>query len=179
MTEDDPLDTVAPDPIGEAVRTLQGVEQAVLGDPAIDGVVLRYGQFYGPGTWYAADGDIGRRVRKRMYPMIGDGTAVLSYVHVEDAARATAAALTAPPGIYNVVDDEPAAARDWMPVYAEALGAKPPRRVPVALAKLLAGRPLVTWVTSTSGADNRKAKATLDWAPTYPTWRTGFFQALG
>lgn len=178
-TEDDPLYTDAPGPIGEAVRTMKAVEESLLGDARVDGVVLRYGQFYGPGTWYAADGDIGRRVRKGMYPMIGDGTAALSFIHLDDAARATVAALTAPPGLYNIVDDEPAPATEWMPVYAEALGARPPRKAPVWLAKLLAGKPLVAWSTTTRGADNTRAKSAMEWKPRHSSWRTGFLEALG
>lgn len=178
-TEADPLYADAPDPIGEAVRTMREVEQSVLLDPAISGVVLRYGQFYGPGTWYAREGDIGRRVRKRIYPMIGDGSASISFIHVGDAARATVAALRCKPGVYNVVDDDPAPATEWMPEYARALGAKPPMRVPVGVAKLAAGRPLVTWSTSTRGASNAKAKSELDWKPVHASWRTGFCEALG
>lgn len=178
-TEADPLYTEAPDPIGAAVRTMQEVEQSVLLNPAIAVVVLRYGQFYGPGTWYAREGDIGRRVRKRMYPMIGDGSASISFIHVDDAARATVAALTCKPGVYNVVDDDPAPATEWMPEYARALGAKPPIRVPVGVAKLAAGKPLVAWTTTTRGADNAKAKSELDWKPVYGSWRTGFLEALG
>jgi nucleoside-diphosphate-sugar epimerase len=178
-TEEDPLDIHAPEPIGQAVRTIRGVEDAVLQEPGLTGIVLRYGQFYGPGTWFAWDGDVGRRMRARRYPVVGDGAAVSSFVHVSDAARATVAALTAPAGVYNVVDDEPAEARVWMPVYAEALGAPPPRRVPRRLAALLAGSGFIAWVTSTPGADNRKAKSALGWTPRYPSWRQGFAEALG
>lgn len=178
-TEDDPLYTDAPDPIGQAVRTMLEAEKSVLAEPAIGATVLRYGQFYGPRTWYAREGDIGRRVRKGMYPMIGDGSAALSFIHVDDAAQATVAALTAKPGVYNVVDDDPAPPAEWMPVYAQALGARPPRRVPVGLAELLAGKPLVTWSVSTRGASNGKAKAELGWKPVYASWRRGFFEALG
>lgn len=178
-SEADPLYTDAPEPIGAAVRTVREVEALVLQDPLVTGVVLRYGQFYGPGTWYARDGDVGRRVRRRMYPIIGDGSAVSSFVHVSDAARATVAALTAGPGVFNVVDDEPARAQEWMPVYAEALGAPRPLHAPERLAALLAGRAFVTWATSTPGADNSAAKRHLGWQLRYPTWRTGFREALG
>jgi nucleoside-diphosphate-sugar epimerase len=131
-TEDAPLYLDAPPPIGPAVETIKHVEEAVLSADGIEGVVLRYGMFYGPGTWYAKDGDLGRQVKKGRYPMIGQGEGVYSFVYVDDAATATVAALEgARPGVYNVVDDEPASATEWMPVYAEALGAKRPPRVPV------------------------------------------------
>jgi len=120
----------------------EDVTDAVLSADRIEGVILRYGMFYGPGTWYGKDGDVGRQVRKRRYPMIGKGDGVFSFIHVSDAATATVAALErARPGVYNVVDDEPARAAEWMPVYAEALGAKPPARVPAFIARLLAGEP--------------------------------------
>ncbi len=175
-TEEDPLFVDAPEPIGTAVRTMREVEECVLADGRVEAVVLRYGQFYGPGTWYAPDGDIGRRFSRNLYPMIGDGSASLSFIHVDDAARATVAALGAPPGVYNIVDEEPAAATDWMPVLAEAVGARPPRRVPVALARLLAGKALVSWSVATRGADNSRAKAAMGWEPRYGSWRTGFLK---
>jgi nucleoside-diphosphate-sugar epimerase len=177
--EADPLYTDAPEPIGAAVRTLREVEEEVLHDKLLTAVVLRYGQFYGPGTWYARDGDVGRRMRKRTYPIIGDGSAVTSFIHVRDAAAATVAALSAEAGVYNVVDDEPAAASDWMPVYADALGASVPVRVPARLAALLAGDAFVAWATTTPGADNRKARSRLGWEPAFASWRSGFFDALG
>lgn len=178
-TEDDPLYTDAPDPIGSAVRTMHAVEERVLAEPEVTGVVLRYGSFYGPGTWFAREGDVGRRMRKRAYPIIGDGSGVSSFVHVEDVAGATVAALSAEAGVYNVVDDEPATARVWMPVYAQALGAPRPLRVPRWVAALFAGSAFVTWVASAPGADNRKAKAALGWTLRYPSWRSGFAEALG
>jgi nucleoside-diphosphate-sugar epimerase len=122
-TEEAPLYLDAPAPIGPAVQTIKGVEDAVLSAEGIEVVVLRYGMFYGPGTWYAKDGDVGRQVRKRRYPMIGRGEGTYSFIHVDDAASATVAALErARPGVYNVVDDDPATAAEWMPIYAEALG---------------------------------------------------------
>lgn len=177
-TEDDVLWVTAPDPIGEAARTTKAVEEMVLTTPGVEGVALRYGQLYGPGTWYAFDGDIGRRVRKGKYPIIGDGSGEMSFIHVDDAASAAVAALKAPPGVYNVVDDEPAAARDWLPLYAEALGAEPPKHIAAGVAELLVGTPLVTWLTSEQGADNSRAKAQLEWKPEHSSWRTGFLHAL-
>lgn len=176
-TEEAPLYLDAPAPIGPAVRAIKEVEDVVLSANGIEGVVLRYGIFYGPGTWYASDGDVGRQVRKRRYPMIGKGEGIFSFIHVDDAAAATVAALErARPGVYNVVDDEPAAAREWMPVYAEALGARRPPRVPVLLARIIAGDALVTWMLGLRGASNQKIKAEIGWHPQYENWRRGFFE---
>ncbi len=175
-----PLYLDAPPPIGPAVQTMKSVEDAVLSADSIEGVVLRYGMFYGPGTWYAQEGDIGRQVRKRRYPMIGHGEGVYSFIHVDDAASATVAALErAEPGIYNVVDDEPASASEWMPVYAEALGARRPSRVPAFVARLIAGKALVEWSLGLRGASNEKIKRALGWHPRYGSWRRGFFEDLG
>jgi nucleoside-diphosphate-sugar epimerase len=176
--ERDPLFTDAPEPIGAAVRTMAEVEASVLGHPGIDGVVLRYGFFYGPGTWYTADGDVGRQVGKRRYPIIGSGSGVFSFVHVDDAAAATVAALEAPPGVYNVVDDDPAAMTDWLPELATALGAKRPMRVPRLVASLAAGRGPVEWTESVRGASNAKARVQLGWTPRWESWRSGFREAL-
>ncbi|MDQ4041507.1 MAG: NAD(P)-dependent oxidoreductase [Actinomycetota bacterium] len=172
--EDDPLWRDAPEPIGTGVRTMQGVEDAVLRDPALEGVVLRYGLLYGPGTWYAPDGDVAEQVRKRRYPVLGSGDAVYSFLHVDDAAGAAVAALHGPAGVYNVVDDEPAPISTWLPEYAAALGAPPPRRVPGWLAKLGGGRGPVSWLLALEGADNRRAREALGWRPRHASWRTGF-----
>jgi nucleoside-diphosphate-sugar epimerase len=175
--EEAPLYLDAPAPIGQAVQTIKEVEDAVLSAERIEGVVLRYGMFYGPGTWYAEDGDVGRQVRKRRYPMIGRGEGTFSFIHVEDAAEATVAALErARPGVYNVVDDEPATAAEWMPIYAEALGAKRPPRVPAFLARVIAGDALVTWMLGLRGASNEKIKREIGWRPRYESWRRGFFE---
>ena len=175
--EEAPLYLDAPAPVGPAVEAIKEVEDAVLSVDGIEGVVLRYGMFYGPRTWYAKDGDVGRQVMKRRYPMIGHGEGVYSFIHVDDAASATVAALErAKPGIYNVVDDEPATAAEWMPVYAEALGAKRPLRVPAFLARVIAGDALVTWMLGLRGASNEKIKRELGWRPRYESWRRGFFE---
>ena len=176
--EDTPLVTDAAEPIGEAVRTMKRVEDSVLEHASIDAVVLRYGFFYGPGTWYAADGDVGQQVAKRRYPIVGKGEGVFSFVHVDDAASAAVAALTAPPGVYNVVDDEPAPMAVWLPELADALGARPPLRAPRPVARVAAGRGPVDWMESLRGASNAKARAELGWTPLWPTWRTGFREAL-
>jgi nucleoside-diphosphate-sugar epimerase len=155
-------------------------EQEILGADGIEGLVLRYGQFYGPGTYYAADGSIAREFRKRRFPVVGEGTGMASFIHVEDAAAATVAAVErGDPGIYNVVDDDPAPLAQWAPEYAEALGAPPPRHVPVWVARLVAGKMAAIFVTSLRGASNEKAKRELGWSPVYPSWRQGFREALG
>jgi nucleoside-diphosphate-sugar epimerase len=169
----------APGHFGPAVESMLGHEREVLEAPGLEGLVLRYGQFYGPGTYYAPDGHLGREVRRRRFPIVGPGTGTFSFLHVEDAAGATVAALErGAPGIYNVVDDEPAPLHEWLPVFAEALGAKPPRRVPVWLASLVAGRATAATATQLRGASNAKAKRELGWQPRYLSWRQGFHEAL-
>jgi nucleoside-diphosphate-sugar epimerase len=169
----------APAHFGAAVATMLAHEREVVDSPDFDGLVLRYGQFYGPGTYLATDGHLGREVRRRRFPIVGPGTGTFSFLHVEDAASATAAALEhGAPGVYNVVDDEPARLGEWLPLYAEALGAKPPRRVPVWLARLAAGSAVASSAVELRGASNAKAKRELGWAPAHPTWRQGFREAL-
>jgi 2-alkyl-3-oxoalkanoate reductase len=176
-SEDDPVMTDAPGPFGSGLRTLNEMERLVLD---ADGLVLRYGFFYGPGTHYADDGTMTADVRKRRFPVVGRGTGVTSFIHVEDAADATVAALErGPSGIYNITDDEPAPMREWVPVFAEAAGAKSPRRVPVWLARLIAGRAVATFAVELRGASNAKAKRELGWTPAHPSWRTGFAESLG
>jgi len=154
-------------------------EQAVLEAEGIEGLVLRYGWFYGAGTYYAADGSIAEQVRKRRFPIVRGGEGLFSFIHVEDAAGATLAACErGPQGTYNVVDDEPAAAGDWLPAYAEALGAKAPLRVPGFVARLVGGA-AARLVSELRGASNAKAKRELAWQPRYPSWRQGFREALG
>jgi nucleoside-diphosphate-sugar epimerase len=170
----------APPPFDEGVRALLGHEREVLELEDMQGVVLRYGQFYGPATYFAPGGSIAEQVRKRRFPVVGKGTGISSFIHVEDAAGATVAALEhGPPGIYNVVDDEPSPLREWLPVYAEALGAKPPRSVPRWLARLVGGRMAAAMAIGMRGASNQKAKDLLEWTPGYPSWRQGFREALG
>jgi len=172
--------TDAPEPFGTGAEATLGHERETLETPGLEGVVLRYGQFYGPGTYYARDGNIAEQVRRRRFPIVGRGTAVFSFVHVDDAAGATVAALDrGAPGIYNVVDDEPAPLREWLPVYAEALGAKRPFRVPLFVARLVAGSFAAAFATQLRGASNARAKRELGWQPRYASWRTGFSEALG
>jgi nucleoside-diphosphate-sugar epimerase len=146
-----------------------------------EGLVLRYDGFYGPGTVIslAPDGQMVAPIRKRRFPIVGDGGGVWSQVHIEDAAAATAAAVEhGQPGIYNIVDDDPAPVREWLPVLASALGAKPPRRVPRWLGRLLAGEAATAMMTDAKGASNEKAKRELGWKLRYPNWRQGFAQGL-
>jgi nucleoside-diphosphate-sugar epimerase len=173
--EDGRLWTDAPPPFDTSVRVLALNERKVTGTPGIDGLVLRYGAFYGPGTYYASDGSIADQVRARRYPVVGRGGGITSFVHVADAAAATVCALErGAPGIYNLVDDEPAAMRDWLPHYAAALGAKRPHRVPAFVARLVAGRGIARAATELRGASNAKAKRELGWMPRVPSWREGF-----
>jgi nucleoside-diphosphate-sugar epimerase len=144
--------------------------------------VLRYGSFYGPGTAIsrAPDAQMAAPIRKRRFPIVGDGGGVFSHVHIDDAAVATAVAVErGQPGIYNVVDDEPAPVREWLPVLASALDAEPPRRIPLWLGRLAAGEAAAVMMTDVKGASNAKAKRELGWQPSYASWRQGFAQGLG
>ncbi len=169
-TEDDPLDPTPPKNFEQTAAAMAYLEQAVTDS---GGVALRYGAFYGA----ANDGTIDP-VRKQQFPIVGDGGGIWSWIHLDDAAAATVLALEHDgPGIYNIVDDDPAPVREWLPVLAQALGAKPPRRFPTWLARLLAGEAVTVMSTEARGASNAKAKRELGWTPRYPTWRTGFFIA--
>jgi nucleoside-diphosphate-sugar epimerase len=171
--------TDAAAPFGEAVRTMVGHERDALQAGELEALVLRYGWLYGPGTYYARDGNIAAQVMKRRFPEIGGSDGMFSFLHVEDAAGATVAACEGGArGIYNVVDDEPAAIPAWLPVYADALGAKPPRRVPGWVGRLLGGT-AAKMTIGLRGASNAKLKRELGWQPRYATWREGFREALG
>lgn len=144
-------------------------------ESGLEALVLRYGWFYGPGTYFDRGGQEAEEVEKRRFPVVGKGTGTFSFVHTEDAAAATVAAVErGAPGVYNVVDDEPAPLREWLPVYAQALGAKPPRRVPYWLAQLAAGEQTARGAVEMRGASNAKAKRELGWQPSRPSWRQGF-----
>lgn len=162
-----------------ALEAILDLERQTVAADGLDGIVLRYGFFYGPGTAYAADGFQAGEVRRRRFPIVGDGAGVFSFIHVDDAAAATVAACEAQPGIYNVSDDEPAPVKDWLPVYAEAIGAKPPLRVPRWLARLIAGPEATAFATTMRGCSNARAKAELGWQPRWASWRQGFREALG
>jgi 2-alkyl-3-oxoalkanoate reductase len=178
--EDDELWLDAPEPFRRSAEALHSLESQVLGADGIEGYVLRYGFFYGPGTSYAKDGANVEMVRKRRLPVVAGGPATWSFVHVDDAAEATVRAIEgdAPPGAYNIVDDDPAPVNVWLPALAEAVGAKPPRRVPGWLARLAAGPFAVMSMTQLQGASNVKAKAQLGWAPAIASWREGFKTSL-
>ena len=179
-SEGDRLWDEAPGPWGRSVAAVRALEEATLGSDSVEGVVLRYGLFYGPGTAFASDGSTAAMVRKRAFPVVGRGTAVYSYIQVDDAAGATVAALDhGAPGAYNVVDDDPAMMREWLPKYADALGARPPRRVPRFIVRLAAGKFGLYMSTQLQGATNEKAKRELGWQPRWTSWRQGFQEALG
>jgi nucleoside-diphosphate-sugar epimerase len=144
------------------------------------GTVLRYGQLYGPGTAFTADGSWAQNLRRRRLPVVGEGRGVFSFCHVEDAAGATVAALAHDgPATYNVVDDDPARISEWLPVYAQLVGAPKPWRAPAWLARLLAGPLAVTMVNELRGASNERIKQQLRWRPRYASWRQGFGEAMG
>ena len=176
-TEEDRLDPHPTRASRETIAAIRHVEQRTT-DAA--GLVLRYGALYGPGNTIARDGEIVTMVRSRKLPIVGGGTGVWSFCHVEDAASATAIAVTrGAPGIYNVVDDDPAPVAEWLPELARIVGAKPPMRVPVWLAKPLIGEHGVSFMTKIRGSSNAKAKRELGWEPKYPSWREGFRTGLG
>jgi nucleoside-diphosphate-sugar epimerase len=180
--ETDPLDPDPPRALRTTLAAIRHLEQAVTGIGWGEGLVLRYGGFYGPGTSLSLEPGAAmvKPVRRRQFPLIGDGGGVWSFVHIEDAATATAAAVErGRAGIYQIVDDEPAPVREWLPALTEALGAKPPRRVPRWLGRLLAGEAATVMMTEIRGASNAKAKRELGWTLRYPSWRLGFAKGLG
>ena len=178
LTEDAPVAINAPDPFGAAVRANVEGERLALETPSVEGVVLRYGQLYGPGTWFSREGYFGGEARRRRMPVIGEGTGVMSFVHVEDAASAAVCALTRGTGVYNVVDDEPAPARECYPAFAAAVGAPRPWTIPLWIASPLVGKGTAAWLSGLRGASNAKAKQELGWQPRYPSWRQGFAEAI-
>jgi nucleoside-diphosphate-sugar epimerase len=171
-TEEDPLDPAPPEAMRESLAAIEELETAAV---AAGGIALRYGGFYG-----SPDDAQLELVRKRRFPIVGEGDGVTSFVHLDDAAAATVLAVEhGEPGIYNVVDDDPAPAREWLPELARTIGAKPPRRVPRWLARLVAGESGVVLMTEARGASNAKAKRELGWALRYPSWRQGFAASYG
>lgn len=171
-TEDDPLDPLGDSAAAAVARAIRHLKDAVLG---AGGAVLRYGGLYGPG---ATDDQV-EMVRKRRFPLVGSGAGYCSWLHVDDAASATLLAVEQKvTGVFDIVDDEPAPASAWLPYLAEAVGAKQPMRVPVWLARLLAGKVAVTMMTQGRGFSNAKAKRELGWQPRYPSWRQGFKEEL-
>jgi nucleoside-diphosphate-sugar epimerase len=178
-SEDDPLD---PDPPAQFRRTVEAIrylENAVLTGNGLAGTVLRYGGFYGPGTSFAKGAQFVEAIRRRRFPIIGAGTGMWSFLHIDDAASATLAAIErASSGLFNITDDEPAPVREWLPFLAATIGAPPPRHLPAWLGRLLVGRIGVAMMNEVRGASNAKAKRELGWQPRFATWRDGFRNGL-
>lgn len=172
-TEDDPLDPTPPREQRASMAAIRHLERAVTEAP-LDGVVLRYGMFYGPG----ASDELIEVIRKRKLPIVGTGGGIWSMTHIDDAASATVTALEQGSGIYNIVDDDPAPVAELLPELARIAGAKPPRHVPVWVARLAAGEVGVSMLTQIRGSSNAKAKRELDWAPRWASWRDGFRNGL-
>jgi nucleoside-diphosphate-sugar epimerase len=179
-SEEDPLDDSPPETISKTLAAIKHVERSVTEADGIEGIVLRYGGFYGPGTSMARGGEQFEAIGARKFPVVGGGGGVWSFIEIRDAADATVAAIErGEPGIYNVVDDDPAPVSEWLPAVAEAMGAKPPRRFPRWLARILAGEVMTSMMTEMRGASNAKAKRELGWTPAHPSWRQGFPEAAG
>ena len=178
--ETSPLD---PTPTAVSARTVDAIrylEETVTSATDMEGLVLRYGSFYGPGTGLANGGVLLKMVAKRKLPVVGGGAGVWSFCHIDDAASATLAAVTrGAPGVYNIVDDEPSEVAEWLPYLAKAIGAKPPMRLPAWLAKPMIGNHGISMMTQVRGSSNAKAKAELGWSLMYPSWRDGFRNGLG
>jgi nucleoside-diphosphate-sugar epimerase len=181
-TEDDPLDTNPPSQVRTTLEAIKYLEKAVTEADWTEGIALRYGGFYGPGTSIGLNplGEQIEMIKGRKFPVAGKGTGVWSFIHIEDAASATVEAVEhGTRGIYNVVDDEPAPISEWLPVLAKSLGAKPPRHVPLFLARLFGGEVTAIMMSDLRGSSNTKAKRELGWKPRYPSWREGFAKGLG
>jgi nucleoside-diphosphate-sugar epimerase len=177
--EDDPLDPHPPQTMTRTLDAIRELEAMVASDAGMTGIVLRYGSFYGPGTSIGAGGEITRLVQRRRFPIIGGGSGVWSFTHIEDAAAAARlAAERGPSGIYNVVDDEPAEVSIWLPELARAIGARPPYRVPAWLVRPIIGDAMVAIMTTARGSSNAKARRLLGWQPQYASWRDGFRRGL-
>ncbi|MBD2891811.1 Aurachin B dehydrogenase [Actinomadura sp. RB99] len=173
-TEEDPLDRSPVAQMASMIAAVEYMEKAVLGADGIEGIVLRYGAFYGPGTSMAPGSEQLEMIRKRKFPVVGDGGGVWSFVHIADAADATVAAVeNGGRGVYNIVDDDPARVAQWLPELAAMLGAKKPMRVPRFIGRLAAGPAGVVLMTELRGASNAKAKRELGWTPSHPSWRQG------
>jgi nucleoside-diphosphate-sugar epimerase len=173
--EEDPLDPSPAREMRALMAAIRHLEQAVLGAGWTEGIVLRYGAFYGPGTSMAPGAEQYELIRRRRFPLVGDGAGVWSFIHVADAADATVAAVSrGRRGVYNVVDDDPAPVAEWLPTLAQTLGAKEPMRVPRFIGRLFAGETGVVMMTGLRGASNAKAKRELGWRPAHPSWRQGF-----
>lgn len=178
-SEEDRLDPHPPQGMQRTLSAIGHLEGAVAGAGDIEGLVLRYGTLYGPGTSLARDGEHAEMIRRRRFPIVGQGTGVWSFVHIDDAAAATVAAIQGgAPGLLNIVDDDPAPVCEWLVHLADALGAKPPRRIPLWLGRLATGEVGVSLMMQVRGASNEKAKRELGWRPRHPSWRSGFREGL-
>lgn len=176
--ETDPIETAPPQSVRQTLTALVELERAVAGS-GVEAIVLRYGMFYGPGTSIGEGGSMIDLLRRRRFPIVGRGTGVWSFIHVDDAAAATAAAVEqGEPGVYNVADDEPAAVAEWLPELAAAIGAPAPRRVPAWLARLIVGPAGIAMTTEVRGVSSEKAKRELGWHPRVASWRDGFRSGL-
>jgi nucleoside-diphosphate-sugar epimerase len=177
-TEEDPLDTTPPRKQREATAAILHLEEAVLGAAWTEGIVLRYGGFYLPGAGMGPGGETHELIRKRQFPLVGDGRGVWSFIHLGDAAEATVAAVEhGSRGVYNIVDDDPAPVAEWLPTLTRMLSGKKPRRLPPFVVRLVAGEFGVLMMTEARGASNAKAKRELGWSPAHPSWRQGFAAA--
>jgi nucleoside-diphosphate-sugar epimerase len=177
-TEDDPLDPSPPREFQRSLQAIRHLESAVAEARDLEGIVLRYGSFYGPGSGMFG-GPALDQLRRRFFPVIGDGGGWWSFLHLDDAAEATARAVEGGrPGIYNIADDEPAPVRDWLPALAGMVGAKPPRHIPRWLARIAAGEHMVVMMTESRAGSNAKARRDLGWRPAHPSWRQGFAEVL-
>jgi nucleoside-diphosphate-sugar epimerase len=179
-TEDDPLDPQPLPAMSETLGAIRYLESTLGASTDVEGVALRYGGLYGYGTSLGEGGEYLEQIRKRRVPVVGSGAGVWSFLHIDDAASATVQALDhGSPGVYNIVDDEPAPVREWLPYLASELDAPPPRHVPAWLARLPAGPAAIAMMTEIRGSSNAKARRELDWEPLYPSWRDGFREGLG
>jgi nucleoside-diphosphate-sugar epimerase len=177
-SEEDPFDPSPAREFRENLEAIRHLEEAVLGARWTEGIALRYGWFYGPGTSIAPGGEQFELVRKRRFPLVGDGGGVWSFIHIADAAEATLAAVEhGSRGVYNIVDDDPATVAEWLPALAHTLGAKKPMHVPRFIGRMFAGEVGVVMMTELRGASNAKAKRELAWHPAHPSWRQGFAAA--
>jgi nucleoside-diphosphate-sugar epimerase len=181
-SEDDPMDTAPPAQVRTTLQAIKYLERAVTGAEWTEGIALRYGGFYGPGTSIGLNppSEQVELIRARKFPLAGKANGVWSFIHIEDAAAATVQAIEqGRRGVYNVVDDDPAPVSEWLPALAQAVGAKPPRRMPLWLARVFGGEVTAVMMTELRGSSNSKAKRELGWQPRYPSWRDGFAKGLG
>jgi nucleoside-diphosphate-sugar epimerase len=178
-TEEDPLDPSPPESFVKTLAAIRSLESKISSTTFLEAIALRYGMFYGPGTAIGKGGSLFKMVKKRRFPIVGGGGGIWSFIHILDAARATVAAMSrGAPGIYNIVDDEPAKVSIWLPELAKAVEAKPPYSIPHWLGELTIGKAGVSIMTQIRGCSNAKAKQELNWTPLYPSWRIGFADGL-